>query len=129
VIDRNRQRSWLCADSYRVGDEIPVTTARSQPAPGVYAVFAKDPLTTSTFGPRFAYLDDFVAFATGRYSGARIGFHAVPRAGGSEYLQAFDSVGQLDWWGASAGCIRARPTDARRIWNWLAVGDPVIVLT
>ena len=106
-----------------------VTTAFSQPLPGTYQVYAKDRLTTSRFGHGLSYLDDFVAFSKGRFSGARIAFHAVPRTAGGEYLQPFETLGQLDRRGQSAGCIRALPDDARRIWDWLDVGAPVAVIS
>jgi hypothetical protein len=129
VIDRDRQRAWLCEDSFRVGGEMPVTTAREQPRPGPYAVYAKDRVTTSTFGGRFSYLDHFVAFARGIYTGARVGFHAVPRSGAGVYFQPFESVGKLERRGESAGCIRLLPHDAVRVWDWLAIGDQVIVVS
>ena len=61
-----------------------VTTAISQPLPGTYQVYAKDRVTTSRFGHGFSYLDDFVAFSKGRFTGARIAFHAVPRTAGGD---------------------------------------------
>jgi hypothetical protein len=129
VVDRDRQRAWLCEDSFRVGGEMPVTTALDQPRPGIYAVYAKDRVTTSTFGGHFSYLDHFVAFARGIHTGARVGFHAVPRSGSFVYFQPFESVGQPERRGESAGCIRALPADAVRIWDWLAVGAPVVVVS
>lgn len=129
VIDRDRQRGWLCEDSFRVGGELPITTAWDQPGPGLYAVYARDRVTTSTFGGRFSYLDYFVAFARGIHTGARVGFHAVPRSGSFVYFQPFESVGQLERRGESAGCVRLLPQDAVLVWDWLSVGDPVVVVS
>jgi hypothetical protein len=129
VVDRARQRAWLCDGPWRAGPEMAVTTANSQPLPGGYQVYAKDRLTTSRFGAGLSYLDDFVAFSRGRFTGARIAFHAVPRTAAGEYLQPFDTVGALERRGESAGCIRALPDDARRIWDWLGLGDAVVVIS
>ena len=113
----------------RHGDELLVTTAITQPLPGTYPVFAKDRLTTSTFGGHFSYLDDFVAFTNGLRTGARVAFHAVPRLPKGGYVQPFDTLGDLNRRGDSSGCIRVLPEQAAQIWDWLAVGDPVTVIS
>jgi hypothetical protein len=129
VVDRARQRAWLCDGPFRAGPELRVTTAISQPLPGTYPVYAKVPVTTSTFGGHFSYLDDFVAFTHGLRTGARIAFHAVPRTRAGGYLQSFDSLGDLSRRGESSGCVRVLPAEAERVWAWLSVGDPVTVIT
>jgi hypothetical protein len=129
VVDRERQRAWLCDGRWRVGPELPVTTARSQPLPGTYPVYAKDTVSTSFIGGRLAYLDDFVAFTKGRFTGARVAFHAVPRTASGELFQPLETLGTAARWGESAGCIRTRPEHARLIFEWLALGDPVVVIS
>jgi len=128
VVDRARQLAWLCADG-AVQVPFPITTAVSQPDPGTYDVYAKDMQTTSSFGEEFSYLDRFVAFTTGKYTGARIAFHAIPRYEDGTLAQSIDSVGQPELFGESAGCIRVRPDDAVMIWDFLAIGDQVRVVT
>ncbi len=128
VIDRARQRGWLCAGG-RVVRRMPITTATNQPDPGTYAVYAEDLVTTSTFGGRSSTLDRFVAFTHGKYTGARIGFHAIPRYGDGTLAQPSESVGALERFGESSGCIRLRPEDAVAVWDHLGVGDEVRVLT
>lgn len=128
VIDRARQRAWLCAAG-RLVRRMPITTATNQPDPGTYAVYAEDAETTSTFGGRSSTLDRFVAFTYGKYQGARIGFHAIPRYGDGTLAQPPESVGSPDRFGASSGCIRLRPEDAVAVWDHLAIGDEVRVLT
>ena len=128
VIDRVTQTAWLCADGSAL-PKFPITTARNQPDPGSYTVYAKDRLTTSTFGGHFSYLDNFVAFARGKFTGARVAFHAVPRTGGGRPYQPYDAVGSPDWYGASSGCIRVLPEQSRVIWDHLTVGDRVIVIS
>lgn len=129
MIDRARQRAWLCDGPYREGEELPITTAISQPDPGTYPVFAKQLLTTSTFGGHFSYLDRFVAFTRGWRTGARIAFHAVPRSAKGVPFQPLDTLGNLNRRGESSGCIRVLPDDAVTIWNWLAIGDQVVVIS
>jgi hypothetical protein len=128
VIDRAIQRAWLCTDG--VPDApFPITTAREQPAPGTYHVYAKDRLTTSTFGGHFSYLDNFVAFTRGIHTGARIAFHAVPRTASGAPFEPYDAVGTPEWYGASSGCIRVLPAQSQIIWDHLARGDEVIVIS
>jgi RNA polymerase sigma factor (sigma-70 family) len=98
VIDRDAQRAWLCTDGI-ASEKFPITTAITQPDPGTYKVYAKDRLTTSTFGGHFSYLDNFVAFARGKYSGARVAFHAVPRkADGTPYEPYDPRVARRQLW-------------------------------
>ena len=129
VVDRARQRAWLCDGPYREGEELRVTTAITQPKPGTYPVYAKVRITTSTFGGHLSYLDRFVAFSYGWRTGARIAFHAVPRSAKGVPFQALDTVGDLGQQGDSSGCIRVLPDDAVRIWNWLGIGDQVVVIS
>ena len=114
VIDRARQRAWLCDGPYREGDELRVTTAISQPDPGTYPVYAKVRMTTSTFGGHLSYLDRFVAFSYGWRTGARIAFHAVPRSGKGLPFQPLDTLGDLNRRGessrAASGCTPTTPS-------------------
>jgi hypothetical protein len=128
VVDRANQRMWLCTDG-RIARLIAVTTARDQPDPGTYVVYAEDLQTTSWYGGHESTLDRFVAFTRGKYQGARIGFHAVPRRRDGSLAQPLESVGTQAMFGASAGCVRVRPADAVTIWDHLAVGDLVHVVS
>jgi hypothetical protein len=128
VLDRANQQAWLCRHG-RVQRVFPVTTAISQPEPGTYTVYAKDMQTTSGFGGRPTQLDRFVAFTHGRFTGARIAFHAIPRYFDGTLAQTPESVGDPDLLGVSAGCIRVRPEDAVMIWDSLAIGDEVRVIS
>lgn len=128
VVDRVNQRAWLCTDGAIVR-VMPITSARDQPDPGVYPVYAEDLETTSYYGPQPSTLDNFVAFTRGKYEGARVAFHAVPRFGDGSLAQPVESVGTQAYFGASSGCIRVRPEDAVAIWDHLAVGDEVHVIS
>ena len=128
VIDRTAQRAWLC-DAGAAQPKFPITSALNQPNPATYRVYGKSRLTTSTFGGHFSYLDNFVAFTHGKFTGARIGFHAVPRRADGTPYQPYDTVGTPGWYGDSSGCIRVVPDQSRAIWDFLAVGDVVRVIS
>lgn len=121
VTDKANQRYWLCLDGAAVTDEIPMTTASSNyglPPVGTHEVFARD---EDAFGIGGEALERFVAFYT-TPKGNRIAFHEVVN-------QDPDTVGDLDQRGASAGCFRVRESDSVQMWEFLQIGDPVVVLT
>ena len=63
----------------------------------------------------------FVAFYTTE-RGNRIAFH--------EYVnQTEESIGDLDMRGDSSGCIRVSTADSWLVWDFLQIGDPVVVIT
>ncbi len=127
LVDRKKQRVWLCTDGMR-GPAMRVTTAWTMPDPGTYKVYAKDLKATSTFGGHFSRMTHFVAFSYGKRTGARVAFHSLPKLNSGEYVQPESSVGDLNRRGESNGCIRMLDPDVVKVWDHLAVGDPVIVL-
>jgi L,D-transpeptidase catalytic domain len=121
VADKAAQRFWLCQDGYPVTDALPMTTgsfAYWLPPVGTYKVFAKLAANTGIHGER---LYRFVAFYT-TPRGNRIAFHEVVH-------QSPDTVGDLARRGASSGCFRLRRDDSIKVWEFLQIGDPVIILT
>ena len=128
VVDRALQRGWLCGEG-AVVREFPITSARSQPDPGRYPVYAKDMQSSSLFTGEYSEMTHFVAFTRGEHQGARIAFHSVPTYRDGSYVQPLESVGTPERFGESSGCIRVLPDDAVAIWDWLSVDDTVIVLT
>lgn len=128
VIDRVQQRAWLCVGG-TVTKIFPVTTARSQPDPGRYRIYAKDPRAWSAEGGTQSAMNDFVAFTHGKFKGARVAFHSVPKyVLTGKYEQPLSSVGDLARRGASAGCIRVLPDDATLLFDTLQIGDAVTVV-
>ena len=128
IVDRATQRAWLCGDGAIVA-AMPVTSAWSMPDPGTYPVYAKDLDATSTLGGHDSRMTHFVAFRTGERAGARVPFHPVRTLSDGSYVQPLDTVGQLGVHGESSGCIRVLPEDAVRLWDWLALGDEVHVIS
>lgn len=128
IVDRVNQRGALCENG-AITYTFPITTANSQPDPGVYPVYAKDLKASSNFGGHYSTMTHFVAFTRGKYKGARIAFHSVPTLRSGEYVQPLESVGTPQMHGQSSGCIRVLPDDAVKIWDWLAEGDEVHVIS
>jgi hypothetical protein len=127
ALDRDQQQAWLCLDGY-ITTRFAVSTAWSMPDPGVYQIYAKDRVTSSTFGGHVTTLNHFVAFSYGENTGARVAFHAVPILQDGSLEQPLDSVGDLSRRGESSGCIRVVPEMAVLIWETLSIGDTVTVL-
>ena len=128
VVDRFNQRAWLC-ESGAITEVMPMTSAVSQPDPGTYEVYAKDLNASSNLSGEYSEMTHFVAFTYGKYQGARIAFHSIPKYSNGEFVQPLDSVGTQALFGASSGCIRVLPEDAEMIWSWLDIGDTVKVIT
>ncbi len=128
VIDRDRQRAWLCDNGVAL-PEFVITTAREQPDPGMYPVFAKSMHASSRFGGHYSTMTHFVVFARGEESGARVGFHTVPVLRTGEFVQTLASVGTQMEYGQTSGCIRVLSEQGQVIWDWLQKGDQVHVIT
>ncbi|MFM8529591.1 MAG: peptidoglycan-binding protein, partial [Ilumatobacteraceae bacterium] len=128
IVDRLNQRGALCENG-RISYSFPITTARLQPDPGTYPVYAKDMNSSSNFGGHFSTMTHFVAFTKGKFTGARVAFHSVPKLTNGEWVQPLDSVGTQEYFGESSGCIRVLPDDAVRIWDFLGKGDEVRVIS
>ncbi len=128
VIDRDRQRAWLCDNGVAL-PEFVITTARTLPDPGTYPVFAKDMNTSSAFGGHYSTMTHFVAFTRGENTGARVAFHTIPVLRNGDFVQPLESVGTEERHGDSAGCIRVLPEQGQVVWDWLEKGDEVRVLT
>ena len=128
IVDRANQRGALCADGV-ITYQFPITTAMSQPDPGTYPIYAKDLNASSTLTGQYSTMTHFVAFTRGKYRGARIAFHSLPKYSNGEYIQPPESVGTLAMHGESSGCIRVLPDDAVKIWDWLSIDDEVRVIS
>jgi peptidoglycan hydrolase-like protein with peptidoglycan-binding domain len=128
IVDRANQRGALCENG-AITYQFPLTTAWSQPDPGVYPVYAKDLNASSNFGGHYSTMTHFVAFTRGKYKGARIAFHSVPKLSNGDWVMPLDAVGTEAYHGESSGCIRVLPDDAVKIWDWLSQGDEVHVIS
>jgi hypothetical protein len=128
VVDRGVQRGWFCEDS-AVLTHFVLTSSDLQPDPGDYAVYAKDLKAWSwEFGPP-STMTHFVAFTRGKFKGARVAFHSVPKYSDGSWAQPLESVGTLERFGDSSGCIRLLPEDAVALWEFLDIGGTVRVIS
>ncbi len=128
VVDRDRQRAWLC-DHGKPLAEFVITSARTQPDPGRYKVYSKSVNAYSYASGSYTTMTYFTAFARGEQSGARVGFHSVPKYRSGAYIQPLSSVGSMEMFGKTAGCVRTLPQQAAVIYRWLAIGDVVVVIS
>lgn len=125
VVDKTAQRFWLCQDGAPITDARPMTSASERyglppvtPAGEPLRVFAKNAVAYGIHGER---LERFVAFYT-TPRGNRIAFH--------QYVDQEEStLGDLSLRGASSGCLRIRTDDSYMVWDFLQIGDPVVILT
>jgi hypothetical protein len=128
VVDRAVQRGWYCVEQ-QVFSHFVLTSSDLQPDPGDYSVYAKDIRAWSwEFGPP-STMTHFVAFTRGKFKGARIAFHSVPKYSDGSWAQPLESVGTMEHFGDSSGCIRLLPQDAAEVWDFLELGGTVRVLT
>ena len=129
VIDRDRQRAWLCDNGVAAARVRHHHGARVSRTLGPYPVFAKSMRASSRFGGHFSTMTHFVAFTRGEETGARVAFHTVPVLRTGEFVQPLASVGTQMQFGASSGCIRVLPEQGQVIWDWLQKGDEVRVIS
>lgn len=128
LVDRAVQRGWYCSEEQVVSHFL-LTSSDLQPDPGDYAVYAKDIQAWSwDFGPP-STMTHFVAFTRGKFEGARIAFHSVPKYSDGSWAQPLESVGTMEHFGDSAGCIRLLPEDAEAVWDFLEIGGLVRVVS
>lgn len=121
VVDKAAQRFWLCEHGAPITDARPMTSASEAyglPPVGTHKVFARNAVATGLHGER---LERFVAFYT-TPRGNRIAFHQFVN-------QDEHTVGDLDQRGDSSGCLRVTTDDSWLVWNFLEIGDPVVVIT
>ena len=129
VVDRANQRAWLCTDG-RIVRVMAITTARDQPDPGVYPVYAEDLQTTNSY--RRAHRASSTASWPSPAASTRAPASAstpCPTSATGRWLQPLETVGTQALFGASSGCIRVRPADAVAVWDHLAVGDEIHVIS
>jgi hypothetical protein len=99
-----------------------VTGRVDRPRPGVYHVYSKSPTAVNP-GERLTF-DLMVRFAYG-VTGARIGFHTIPRYYDGRPIQAEKDLGRAIGMG---GCVRQSRADAQWLYAWSRVGDTVVVV-
>ncbi|MDA8436821.1 MAG: L,D-transpeptidase, partial [Actinomycetales bacterium] len=113
---------WVVGADGAVLRDYPVTGRAGRPKPGVYHVYSKSTVAVNPGEKlRFEYM---VRFAVG-VTGARIGFHTIPRYYDGVPIQSESQLGRAI---GAGGCVRQSRADARWLYGWSRVGDTVVVL-
>jgi hypothetical protein len=111
----------VCRDDVAFTARLPMTSASvgyGLPPVGSRYVFARDHVDFGIDGGR---LDRFVVFYV-TLRGNRIACHQFVN-------QSPQTVGDLDQRGQSPGRFRVLPQDSHLVWDFLQIGDPVVVIT
>jgi lipoprotein-anchoring transpeptidase ErfK/SrfK len=119
VFSIGRQRMWWVDEAGAVLRTSLVSGRANTPTTGTFQVYSKTLNATGLDGSRMDY---FVRFTKGP-NGWAIGFHDIPEVDGVP-VQTEEQLGQP----LSHGCIRQREDDARFTWDYLQVGDTVVVV-
>lgn len=122
VYSERRAHVWVVDGAGRVLRDYAVTGRAGRPGPGVYHVYSKSPVAVNP-GERLRF-EYMVRFAVG-VTGARIGFHTIPRRPDGTAIQSEAQLGRAI---GAGGCVRQARTDAVWLYGWSRVGDTVVVL-
>jgi len=123
VLDE--QRAYFYNANRRLIATLPVSTGVDDQTPvGVFKVFSKSAETFYTPNPR-ERMRFMTRFTVGR-EGGNIGFHGIPyRVTKSGETPFYTPLGLAP---SSHGCIRMRVTDAKWVFQNMAIGSTVAVL-
>ncbi|MBI1376252.1 MAG: hypothetical protein GC157_02035 [Frankiales bacterium] len=113
---------WIVDAHGAVVRDYPVTGRIGRPRPAVYHVYSMS-RTAVNPGEKLRF-DLMVRFAYG-VTGARIGFHTIPRTYAGVPIQGENQLGQAI---GAGGCVRQRRVDAEFLYSWVRIGDTVVVL-
>lgn len=119
VYSVSRQRVWWVDHDGGAVRTAAVSGKARTPEVGTYQVFSRSEHATGTDGSTMRH---FVRF-TRDVDGWAIGFHDIPEMDGMP-VQTEEQLGTP----LSHGCIRQSDEDARYTWDFLEVGDTVVVM-
>lgn len=119
VFSVGRQRIWWIDDQDVVIGTVPVSGRAGTPELGTFAVYSKTEHATGLDGSK---MSKFVRFTKGP-NGWAIGFHGIPTDDGVP-VQTEEQLGEP----LSHGCIRQGAFATDLTWEFLAVGDTVVVV-
>jgi lipoprotein-anchoring transpeptidase ErfK/SrfK len=123
VYDKALMTVWLMNKKNEVVGRYPVVGRWDRPAKGTYRIFSKserssNPNSKVTF-------DHMVRFTYGPDTKSAIGFHSIPRYYDGTRMHPESSLGLPI---ATGGCIRMADEDAKAVYDFMKVGDLVVVL-
>ncbi len=123
VYDKKLMTVWLINKKDEVVGRYPVVGRWDRPAKGTYRVFSKSPMA---YNPNsqvtFAHM---VRFTYGPDTKSAIGFHAIPRYYDGTRMHPVSALGLPI---ATGGCIRMSDKAAKEVYDFMRVGNLVVVL-
>ncbi|MYA82953.1 MAG: L,D-transpeptidase family protein [Acidimicrobiales bacterium] len=121
IYDRGGQWVWLIDADGAMVDNYPVSGHAESPLPGRYSVTSKsqDAISYNWLNT----MEHMVRFTTDS-DGDNIGFHSIPRGWRDTPVQTEAELGEF----GSLGCVRQRDDKAERLYEWAAIGTPVVVI-
>jgi lipoprotein-anchoring transpeptidase ErfK/SrfK len=121
VFDMSDQRVWLVRTDGSVLRTYLVSGSKADNLDaGRYEVYSRSRHATGYTGT--TTMDYMVRFTTG--DEAAIGFHDIPEDAQGRPVQGHDELGTA----TSAGCVRQRTADARKMWAFAPEGTRVVVV-
>lgn len=123
VYDKALMTVWLMNRRNEVVGRYPVVGRWDRPVKGTYRIFSKsessgNPNSKVTF-------NHMVRFTYGPDTKSPIGFHSIPRYYDGSRMHPVSSLGLPI---ATGGCIRMADADAKAVYDFMNVGDLVVVL-
>lgn len=123
VYDKKLMTVWLMNKRDEVVGRYPVVGRWDRPAKGTYRVFSKSPMA---YNPNSKVtFANMVRFTYGPDTKSPIGFHAIPRYSDGSRMHPVSALGLPI---ATGGCIRMADKDAKEVYDFMKVGDLVVVL-
>lgn len=123
VYDKALMTAWLMNKRNEVVARYPVVGRWDRPAKGTYRVFSKSPRSHNPYS-RVTF-DHMVRFTYGPDTKSPIGFHSIPRYYDGRRMHPVSSLGLPI---ARGGCVRLSEKAAAEVYDFLDVGDLVVVL-
>jgi hypothetical protein len=124
IYSRSARRVWLVRADDVLSGTWSVTGHPTIPVAGEYRVFSRS-IRTHTYDGRYSFGLMVRFYRTPR--GSTVGFHDLPYLTGTSIpIMPLSQIGLPGY--HSSGCVRQRPADAQRMWNWARIGTQVVVL-
>ena len=123
VYDKALMTVWLMDKHNEVVGRYPVVGRWDRPVKGTYRIFSKSEHSSNANSK--VTFDHMVRFTYGPDTQSPIGFHSIPRYYDGSRMHPVSSLGLPI---ATGGCIRMSDKAAKAVYDFMDVGDLVVVL-
>lgn len=123
VYDKALMTVWLINKKDEVVAQYPVVGRFDRPAKGTYRIFSKSPSSSNPFSK--VTFNWMARFTYGPDTKSAIGFHSIPRYYDGTRMHSTKQLGLAI---ARGGCVRLSEKAAKKVYDFLKVGDKVVVL-